>query len=119
MFSKRLLFSIFMHSCVSVLSKIELKESIVVAESISLGNTIDNTIGVSNSVENKLIIQNNTESSRKHILMFHPWGTRSHMQQLTALLDGLLKSGNDVTGVFARKTEIVHQHYTEIIVKDG
>ena len=55
----------------------------------------------------------------KHVLMFHPWGTRSHMHQLTALLQGLLSSGNQVTAVFARNTEIRHQNYEEIIVADG
>ena len=41
------------------------------------------------------------------------------MHQLTALLQGLLSSGNQVTAVFARKTEIMHQNYEEIIVADG
>ena len=65
------------------------------------------------------LINNRRNTISRHILMFHPWGTRSHMHQLTALLQGLLSSGNQVTAVFARKTEIMHQNYEEIIVADG
>ena len=67
----------------------------------------------------KPLINNRSNTVQRHILMFHPWGTRSHMHQLTALLQGLLSSGNQVTAVFARKTEIMHQNYEEIIVADG
>ena len=67
----------------------------------------------------KQLINNGRNTIQRHILMFHPWGTRSHMHQLTALLLGLLSSGNLVTAVFARKTEIMHQNYEEIIVADG
>ena len=67
----------------------------------------------------KPLENNRTNTIQRHILMFHPWGTRSHMHQLTALLQGLLSSGNQVTAVFARKTEIMHQNYEEIIVADG
>ena len=67
----------------------------------------------------KPLMNNRRNTIQRHILMFHPWGTRSHMHQLTALLQGLLSSGHQVTAVFARKTEIMHQNYEEIIVADG
>ena len=56
--------------------------------------------------------------TKKHILMFHPWGTRSHMNQFTPLILGLLNAGNSITAVFTRETNILHDDYTEIIVED-
>ena len=56
---------------------------------------------------------------KKHILMFHPWGTPSHLLQFKPLIHGLLDAGNAVTAVFVTKTKINHQDYTEIIVEDG
>ena len=59
------------------------------------------------------------DNTKNHILMFHPWGTKSHMGQLKVLVKGLLESGNSVTGVFVRKTGIQHDDYVELIVEDG
>ena len=76
-----------------------------------------------NSENGKIAKLENAESNgniiKNHILMFHPWGTRSHSQQLNVLLRGLLKSGNAVTGVFAWKTGIEHPSYVELVVRDG
>ena len=59
------------------------------------------------------------KKKKKHVLMFHPWGTQSHMGQFKPLIHGLLNSGNMVTAVFVRETKIIHDDYTEIIVEDG
>ena len=59
------------------------------------------------------------EKKKKHVLMFHPWGTQSHMGQFKPLIQGLLSAGNMVTAVFVRETKIIHEDYTEIIVEDG
>jgi hypothetical protein len=69
--------------------------------------------------EKKLDSQYEAPKKKKHILMFHPWGTQSHMGQFKPLIHGLLKSGNMVTAVFVRETKIIHEDYTEIIVEDG
>ena len=53
-----------------------------------------------------------------HVLMYHPWSTRSHRQQNNALLEGLLARGHRVTGVVPQSTEIKNVNYTEIIVED-
>ena len=76
----------------------------------------DSTISKLDVVENTVIIK--SDLLKKHILMFHPWGTPSHMNQLKPLVLGLLEAGNAVTAVFTRKTEINHNDYTEIIVQD-
>ena len=70
------------------------------------GHTLTESDGKSNNTKN-------------HILMFHPWGTRSHMEQLKVLVKGLLKSGNAVTGVFVWKTGIEHDDYVELLIEDG
>ena len=54
-----------------------------------------------------------------HILMFHPWNTRSHRIQQNALLEGLLARGHLVTGVFPQQSAIINPNYTEIVVADG
>ena len=77
-----------------------------------------------NSVESNLgkhettAVINNNDDIKQHILMFHPWGTPSHKQQLKPLILGLLEAGNEVTAALFFKTEITHQHYTEIVVED-
>ena len=81
--------------------------------------TADNTTNTSTGYIENVPPGNDIIPPKNHILMFHPWGTPSHKQQLNGLLLGLLKSGNAVTGVFPWKTDIIHQHYTEIIIKDG
>ena len=61
---------------------------------------------------------NKVNHAKKHIVMFHPWGTRSHMNQFGPLITGLLEDGNSITSVFTISTNIVHDDYTEIIVED-
>ena len=53
---------------------------------------------------------------RSHILMYHPWGTRSLRGQQNALLFGLLDKGHTITGVFSEKSNLKHENYTEIII---
>ena len=55
---------------------------------------------------------------KKHIVMFHPWGTPSHKNQFKPLIEGLLEDGNVITSVFTRPMDIVNDDYTEIIVDD-
>ena len=59
------------------------------------------------------------DDPKKHILMFHPWGTPSHMNQFKPLIKGLLEAGNMVTALFVRETKITHGNFKEIIVEDG
>ena len=54
-----------------------------------------------------------------HILMFHPWNTKSHRIQQNALLSGFLARGHRVTGVFHQGSDIRSERYTEIVVEDG
>lgn len=63
-------------------------------------------------------VSNGNKANKKHILMFHPWGTPSHMSQFKPLLKGLLDDGNIVTGLFMKGSNIIHDDYTEIVVKD-
>ena len=57
-------------------------------------------------------------SSKGHILFFHNAGTMSHLNVLKALAQGLLESGHKVTTAFYAKTKIVHENYSEILIKD-
>ena len=61
---------------------------------------------------------NAAKTPGKHILMHHPWSTRSHMMQQTALLQGLLDAGYEVTAVFPHPTNIVAPGYTELVAED-
>ena len=58
------------------------------------------------------------ESKKGHILFFHQLGTKSHVLVQNTLVEGLLERGHQVTTVFYVKTNIVHQNYTEIFIKD-
>jgi hypothetical protein len=53
-----------------------------------------------------------------HILMFHPWNTKSHRIQQNALLSGFLARGHRVTGVFPQESDIRSERYSEIVVED-
>ena len=57
-------------------------------------------------------------SKKGHILLFHHSGTKSHVFFLKALAEGLLEYGHKVTTIFYVKTDIKHQNYTEILIKD-
>ena len=57
------------------------------------------------------------ESGRNlHILMYHPWGTKSHRGQQRALILGLLHNGHKILGVFADESDLKHENYTEVVV---
>ena len=57
------------------------------------------------------------ESGRNlHILMYHPWGTKSHRGQQRALILGLLQNGHKILGVFADESDLKHENYTEVVV---
>ena len=57
-------------------------------------------------------------SKKGHILLFHHSGTKSHVFFMKALAEGLLEYGHRVTTIFYVKTNIIHQNYTEILIKD-
>ena len=71
--------------------------------------------------QTKTVIEHSrvTHKNRMHILMYHPWGAKSHRVQQNALLLGLLNEGHAVTGVFPEKSNIIHDGYTEIVVETG
>ena len=56
--------------------------------------------------------------NKGNILFFHNAGTRSHVNVMAALAEGLVKHGHKVTTVFYAKTNIVHEGYTEILIED-
>ena len=51
-----------------------------------------------------------------NILMYHPWGTKSHRGQQRALILGLLQNGHKILGVFADKSDLKHKNYTEVVI---
>ena len=53
-----------------------------------------------------------------HILFFHQLGTKSHIFLQKSLVEGLLERGHQVTTVFYVETSIVHENYTEVLIKD-
>jgi len=50
------------------------------------------------------------------ILIFHDMGTRSHLIQLYPIVEKLLDSGHQVTGVYFNSAKIKHENYTEILI---
>ena len=61
--------------------------------------------------------RNSNSNEKSHILMYHPWGTKSHRGQQNALINGLLDRGHTITGVFADESSLNHENYTEIIIE--
>ena len=97
--------------------------------SLHTSNVVKKTVKPNNrpkeSVIEKAPNENTKESQakdivydKKHIVMFHPWGTPSHKNQFKPLIIGLLNAGHSITSVFTRQMDIVHDDYTEIIVED-
>ena len=77
-------------------------------------------IEINHEVENTdAIVQQLDKTPPSHILMFHPWNTKSHRIQQNALLEAFLARGHRVTGVFPQSSSIKHDRYTEIVVEDG
>ena len=58
----------------------------------------------------------NERGRNLHILMYHPWGTKSHRGQQRALILGLLHNGHKILGVFADESDLKHENYTEVVV---
>ena len=61
--------------------------------------------------------QTKLNKEKSHILMYHPWGTKSHRGQQNALIVGLLDKGHTVTGIFSEKSDLNHDNYDEIVVE--
>lgn len=62
--------------------------------------------------------KNTVEARPGHVLLYHPWNTKSHRMTQNALLQGLLARGHEVTGVFPQHSDIRNENYTEIVVED-
>ena len=50
------------------------------------------------------------------ILIYHDLGTKSHLLQLYPIVEKLLDSGHQVTGIYFSSAEISHENYTEILI---
>ena len=57
-------------------------------------------------------------SQKGHILFFHNAGTRSHLIAMSALAEGLVEQGHQVTSVIYAKSNIVNDNYKEILIED-
>ena len=115
-----LLFCVLSFQIVNASDKYNLHTTDNVKKTDKIGNLPDKPKrGSLATIESKESETKDSIRIKKHILMFHPWGTRSHMNQFKPLIIGLLKAGNSITAVFTRETNIVHDDYTEIIVEDG
>jgi len=62
--------------------------------------------------------KSNVEARTGHVLLYHPWNTKSHRMTQNAILQGLLARGHQVTGVFPQHSDIRNENYTEIVVED-
>ena len=62
-------------------------------------------------IDTNSVVNENEILETKHILMYHPWSTRSNMMQQKALLRGILSKGYHVTGVFPHATNIEDVRY--------
>ena len=58
------------------------------------------------------------EVQKGNILFFHNAGTRSHLIAMTALAEGLLENGHNVTSLYYAKSNIIHENYKEILIED-
>ena len=86
---------------------------------VTLTNQTNNDLEVQVSKTNydKSTYENSKPNRISHILMYHPWGTKSHRGQQNALINGLLERGHTITGVFSDESDLNHENYTEIIVE--
>ena len=65
-----------------------------------------------NKSNKKQITLNYEEKANiKHIVMFHPWSSKSMRMQQNVLLEGLLARGHTVTGVFSTRSKIKDERY--------
>ena len=51
-----------------------------------------------------------------HILVFHGFGTKSHLLLLAPLMEELLHRGNNVTSIVFSTVGIKHENFTEIVL---
>ena len=101
-----------LHTPVGVEGKEQQEEPLV-------DSTPESIHGIFKNINKDQKVISKNDDLKKHILMFHPWGTPSHMNQFKPLIQGLLEAGNMVTALFVRETKIAHENYKEIIVEDG
>jgi hypothetical protein len=119
---KIVIFGTFVIYLVRALENPSLKKSDGAGKSdeiVHLETDYDATSSNSNFQRVEITLNAKNYSPKKHVLMYHPWGTPSHMHQFKPLILGLLEAGNAVTAVFVRETKIIHPDYAEIIVEDG
>ena len=90
------------------------------SENLSVENSHSTVIEENITTEVMDTIDKSSLNKRKkgHILFFHQLGTKSHIFLQKSLVEGLLERGHQVTTVFYVKTSIVHENYTEILIKD-
>ena len=90
------------------------------SENLSVENSHSTVIEENITTEVMDTIDKSSLNKRKkgHILFFHQLGTKSHIFLQKSLVEGLLERGHQVTTVFYVKTSIVHESYTEILIKD-
>ena len=53
------------------------------------------------------------------VLIHHSFGTKSHLIQMSPIVEGLLDSGHSVTAVIYDTLKIKHENYTEVTVPNG
>ena len=47
-----------------------------------------------------------------HVVFYHNWGTKSHLIQISPLVEELLDRGHDVTSVLYDTLKVKHENYT-------
>ena len=90
------------------------------SENLSVENSHSTVIEENITTEVMDTIDKSSLNKRKkgHILFFHQLGTKSHIFLQKSLVEGLLERGHQVTTVFYVKTNIIHENYTEVLIKD-
>ena len=63
-----------------------------------------------------LAAQHNQVVQPHHILVFHGFGTKSHLLLLAPLMEELLNRGNNVTTIVFSSVGIKHKNFTEIVL---
>ena len=54
-----------------------------------------------------------------HVLVYHTWGTKSHILQIAPIVEELLARGHEVTTCFFHPLKLNHENHTEIIVPNA
>lgn len=90
-----------------------------VASNHKRGNLVINSAPENSKItENIEEIVQKSPTRKGHILFFLQLGTKSHIFFMKSLVEGLLQNGHEVTTIFYVKTNIVHENYTEVLIKD-